>query len=106
MVAKTSSPQLVGKVMLQNQVVATAVAGDETPAESSAAAATAAGDGEEEDGEVWDLTKIFTVKELNKSKPKMCSHGKTEKECELVACSKWESKGQSPWFSCLDCQVE
>jgi hypothetical protein len=51
--------------------------------------------------EQWELTKIYTVKELKKTKHIMCS---TE-DCILVACSRWEStEGGMPWNSCLDCQ--
>jgi hypothetical protein len=60
-------------------------------------------DEEEEEGVdgMWELIKIYTVKELKKSKPIMCS---TE-GCNHVACSRWEStEGGKPWNSCLDCQ--
>ena len=57
--------------------------------------------------EEWDLTKIFTIKELNKKKPIMCDRANDgDVNCGLVACSRWESKGQAPWNSCLDCQVK
>jgi len=63
---------------------------------------TATGDGAE-----WDLTKIYTIKELNKKKPTMCDRADDgDVNCGLVACSRWESKGQAPWNSCLDCQVK
>ena len=55
----------------------------------------------------WDLTKIYTIKELNKKKPTMCGRANDgEVNCGLVACSRWESKGQKPWNTCLDCQVK
>jgi len=57
------------------------------------------GDGEE----VWELKKVFSVKELKKSKPNMCSHCGTD-ECELVACSVVSSLDGNRWFSCLDHQ--
>jgi len=60
--------------------------------------------GEEEQ---WDLTKIFSIKELNMSKPTMCDRANDgDVNCGLVACSIWEAKGQAPWNSCLDCQVK
>jgi len=58
------------------------------------------GDGEE----VWELKKVFSVKELKKSKPTMCSHCGTDEECDLVACSVWVSSLDGNWFSCLDHQ--
>lgn len=55
---------------------------------------------EDDDGEVlWELKKVFSVKELTKSKPTRC---KTD-DCDLVACSVWKSS-EGSWFSCLDCQ--
>jgi hypothetical protein len=62
-----------------------------------------ANDDEEEEGVgvMWTLTKNYTVKELKKSEPIMCS---TE-DCNHVACSRWESdKGGMVWDTCLDCQ--
>ena len=57
--------------------------------------------------EEWDLTKIFTIKELNKKKPTMCDRANDgDVNCGLVACSRWESEGRAPWNSCLDCQVK
>ena len=72
------------------------------PSMSSNADGDATDEEEEEGvGGMWELTKIYTVKELKKSKPIMCS---TE-DCILVACSRWEStEGGMPWNSCLDCQ--
>ena len=61
-------------------------------------------DEEEEEGVggMWELTKIYTLNELKKSKPIMCSN----EDCGLVACSRWEStEGGKPWNSCLDCQA-
>jgi len=58
------------------------------------------GDGEANLG--WRLTKIYTLNELNNSKPIMCMN----KNCGLVTCSQWEStEGGKPWNSCLDCQA-
>jgi hypothetical protein len=60
-------------------------------------------DKEEEEGVdgMWELTKIYTVKELKKSKPIMCS----TKGCNHVACSKWEStEGGVICHTCVDCQ--
>jgi hypothetical protein len=58
---------------------------------------------EEEVGGMWELTKIYTMKELKKSQPTMCS----TKDCDLVACSRWESiEGGKPWDTCVDCQKE
>jgi hypothetical protein len=60
-------------------------------------------DEEEEEGVggMWELTKIYTVKELKKSKPIMC----WTEDCNHTACSRWESiEGGKPWNSCLDCQ--
>jgi len=52
--------------------------------------------------DMWELTKIYTLIELKKSKPIMCSND----YCDLVACSQWESTdGGKPWNSCLDCQT-
>ena len=52
--------------------------------------------------DMWELTKIYTLNELKKSKPIKCSN----KDCDLVACSQWESTdGGKPWNSCLDCQT-
>ena len=57
--------------------------------------------------EDWDLTKIFTIRELLKAKPTMCDRANDGKvNCGLVACSRWESNGQKPWNSCLDCQLK
>ena len=54
--------------------------------------------------EGWDLTKIFTIRELLKSKPTMC---KRWGSCGLVACCRWESPmSQAPWNTCLDCQLK
>ena len=58
---------------------------------------------ESDTSRLWDLAHIFSVKELNKPEPKMCSWGD---DCGLVACSKWVTEGRAPWYSCLDCQVE
>jgi hypothetical protein len=61
-------------------------------------------DDEEEEGVggMWELTKIYTLNELKKFKPIMCSN----EDCDLVACSRWEStEGGKPWNSCLDCQA-
>jgi hypothetical protein len=55
-----------------------------------------------DDDDKWNLTKIFTLNELNNSKPIMCSN----EDCGLVACSRWEStEGGKTWNSCLDCQA-
>ena len=63
------------------------------PANSSAA---------DDADDMWELTKIYTLNELKKSKPIMCSND----NCGLVACSRWESTdGGKPWNSCLDCQA-
>ena len=58
---------------------------------------------ESDTSRLWDLAHIFSVRELNKPEPKMCSWGD---DCGLVACSKWVTEGRAPWYSCLDCQVE
>jgi hypothetical protein len=56
---------------------------------------------EDGDGEVlWELKKVFSVKELTKSKPMRC---KTD-DCNLLACSVWKSSEGASWYSCLDCQ--
>ena len=72
------------------------------PSMSSDADGDATDEEEEEGvGGMWELTKIYTVKELKKSKPIMCS---TE-NCNHIVCSRWESiEGGKPWNSCLDCQ--
>ena len=72
------------------------------PSMSSNADGDATDEEEEEGvGGMWELTKIYTVKELKKSKPIMCS---TE-DCNRIACSRWVSiEGGKPWNSCLDCQ--
>ena len=72
------------------------------PSMSSNADGDATDEEEEEGvGGMWELTKIYTVKELKKSKPIMCS---TE-DCNHIACSRWVSiEGGTPWNSCLDCQ--
>lgn len=58
-------------------------------------------DGEADDGEIlWELKKVFTVKELTKSKPMRC---KTD-DCDLLACSVWKSSDGATWYTCLDCQ--
>ena len=52
-------------------------------------------------GERWKLRKIYSMDELMKSKPIMCSNF----DCDLVACSRWEStEDGNPWFLCLNCQ--
>jgi hypothetical protein len=52
--------------------------------------------------EEWKLTKLFTMAELNNSKPLMCSN----EDCGLVACSRWVStESGKTWNSCLDCQA-
>jgi len=64
------------------------------------------GNDEEDGGEMWELKKVFNVKELKKSKPIMCSYGDNG-ECNLVACSKYvciSGDDPNPWFSCLDHQ--
>ena len=73
------------------------------PSMSSDADGDATDDEEEEGvGGMWELTKIYTLNELKKSKPIMCSN----EDCDLVACSRWEStEGGKPWNSCLDCQA-
>jgi len=60
---------------------------------------------DEEDGEMWELKKIFNFKELNKPKPVVCKAD----DCNLLACSKYVCKNDpkhpdSPWATCLDCQ--
>ena len=60
-----------------------------------------ASDEEEEGvGETWELRKIYTMMELNRSKHVMCEND----DCDLVACSWWESNeyGKSV---CLNCQA-
>ena len=74
----------------------------------AAAAAKQPASGDEEEGdEEWTLSKIYTIKEILKSKPTTCERSNDGKvNCGLVACSRWEAKGQKPWNSCLDCQVK
>jgi hypothetical protein len=56
---------------------------------------------DEDDGEVlWELKKVFGVKELTKTKPIKC---KTD-DCDLLACSVWKSSEGASWSTCLDCQ--
>lgn len=56
---------------------------------------------EDDFGEVlWELKKVFSVKELTKTKPMRC---KTD-DCNLLACSVWKSSEGASWYSCLDCQ--
>ncbi len=58
-------------------------------------------DYEEDDGEVlWELKKVFGVKELTKLKPTKCESD----DCDLVACSVWKSSEGASWNTCLDCQ--
>ena len=88
-----------------NNEKAQSLGGDSTtacPSMSSNADGDATDEEEEEGvGGMWELTKIYTVKELKKSKPIMCS---TE-DCNHLACSRWVSiEGGTPWNSCLDCQ--
>jgi hypothetical protein len=88
-----------------NNEKAQSLGGDSTtacPSMSSNADGDATDEEEEEGvGGMWELTKIYTVKELKKSKPIMCS---TE-DCNHIACSRWDSiEGGTPWNSCLDCQ--
>ena len=66
-----------------------------------------ANDDDSGDEQQWELTKIMTIKELNKKKPTLCDYSKEVNggTCQLVACSKWkDTKGDETWFSCLDCQ--
>ena len=60
--------------------------------------------GDKDADETWDLQFIFSVKDLTKSKPVMCSHD----DCNLVACSKWVSNlnPENSWFTCIDCQEQ
>ena len=52
-------------------------------------------------GRMWQLKHIYTAGELGKSKTIMCSNV----DCDLVACSRWESnQGCEQWNMCLDCQ--
>lgn len=61
----------------------------------------AADDADDDDGEVlWELKKVFSIKELTKSKPMKC---KTD-DCDRLACSVWKSSEGDSWYSCLDCQ--
>lgn len=55
----------------------------------------------DDEGDNWELKKIFDVKELGTAKPKMC----LTELCDLQACSKWVSQ-QDVWFSCVDCQAK
>jgi len=57
-------------------------------------------DDEQGGGILWELTKIYNAKELRRAKSTMCSAD----DCDLVACSRWESNEGEKWFSCLDCQ--
>ena len=57
-------------------------------------------DDEQGGGILWELMKIYNAKELRRAKPTMCS----AEDCDLVACSRWESNEGEKWFSCLDCQ--
>jgi hypothetical protein len=60
-------------------------------------------DDDDEGGGLWELTKIYSVKELKKVKPTRCM----TKKCNLVACSRWVPiEGGDPWDTCLDCQAE
>lgn len=65
--------------------------GDESPYDD---------DDDQGSGVIWDLTKIYNAKELKRAKPTMCS----AENCDLVACSRWESTENGKWYSCLDCQ--
>ena len=49
--------------------------------------------------ELWELTKIYTTKDILKSNAVKCM----EDKCQLVACSIWSSNlnPEEPWFSCL-----
>ena len=53
----------------------------------------------DDEGDNWELKKIFDVKELGKNNPQMC----TTDICNLQACSKWISS-HGEWFPCVDCQ--
>ena len=57
-------------------------------------------DDDQGSGVIWDLTKIYNAKELKRTKPTMCS----AENCDLLACSRWESTENEKWYSCLDCQ--
>ena len=75
--------------------------GEEDNEEEEEAAAPAVDKQQAQEG--WDLTKIFTIRELLKSKPTMCKRG----GCGLVACCRWESPmSLAPWNTCLDCQLK
>ena len=55
-----------------------------------------------DDDDKWKLTKIYPLNELKKSNPIKCSY----KDCDLVACSQWESNGGMMFRNlCLDCQA-
>ena len=69
---------------------------------SVASSTIGGGGGDGEANERWELTKIFTLNELKKSNPTMCSY----KDCGFVACSQWVStEGTMSRNSCLDCQA-
>ena len=50
------------------------------------------------DGGEYSLAQVFNVEDLNKPQPEMCNN------CELVACSTWNSNGTSKSV-CYDCQL-
>ena len=111
----SSNGQGVPKDADANEIVAakqpeqrvTAAAKNKDDAAKQSEEETAAEEGEDSEEEQWDLTKIFSFKELDEPKPTMCDHANDgDVNCGLVACSRWESKGQAPWNSCLDCQVK
>jgi len=67
-------------------------------------AATETAEEEEEQDELYDLKIIFSMKELSKSKPRLCSG----EGCKLAACCVWASNlnPDEPWYYCVDCQEQ
>ena len=89
-----------------NSVASSTIGGSggdgESTRNSVASSTIGGGGGDGEANERWELTKIFTLNELKKSNPTMCSY----KDCGFVACSQWESTGgMMSRNSCLDCQA-
>lgn len=66
--------------------------------------ATETAEEEEEQEELYDLKIIFSIKELSKSKPRLCSG----EGCKLAACCVWASNlsPDEPWYYCVDCQEQ
>lgn len=58
-------------------------------------------DTQNEEVELWNLTKLFSIKEIKSKKAVKCGNSDI---CSLFACVTYTSSLGTTWYTCLDCQ--